>query len=230
MNCHRVQRSLSAYADDVVSARDRVDISGHLAGCRDCAALAQRLQLMRSALRALPVRTPPNHLTTRLTVLASRERIRRLRRGTFAGLVGELVGTARLWLENIMRPLALPFAGGLVSAVVLFAVMTPVFAPPENMRVDDVPTILSTEAAFVSMGPFTLSDEDIVVDLTVNEQGRMVDYSTPKGQRWVKDPEIRKSVENALFFTLFSPATNFGQPLSGKLRLTFRRTQIDVRG
>jgi anti-sigma factor RsiW len=230
MNCHRVQRSLSAYADNVVSARERVDISGHLDSCRECAALAQRLQLMRSALRNLPARTPPNDLNTRLNALASRERIRRLRHATFGGPVGELARTVKLWLDDIMRPLALPFAGGLVSAVVLFAVMTPVFAPPENMSVNDVPTSLSTEAAFVSMGPFTLSDEDIVVDLTVDEQGRMVDYSTPNGQRWVKNPEIRKSVENALFFTLFSPATNFGQPLSGKIRLTFRRTQIDVRG
>lgn len=230
MNCHRVQRSLSAYADNALPAKEKVDIAGHLSDCRDCASLAQRLQLMRSALRALPPQTPPAELNAALMVLASRERARRVRRSTVGGLAGELAGTVRLWLDNIMRPLALPLAGGVLSAVVLFLVMAPVFAPPVYTGLNDVPTSLSTEAAFVSMGPFTLSDEDIVVDLTVNEQGRMVDYSTPNGQRWVKNPEIRKSVENALFFTLFSPATNFGQPASGKIRLTFRRTQIDVRG
>ncbi|MEN6532248.1 MAG: zf-HC2 domain-containing protein [Bryobacteraceae bacterium] len=231
MSCNWVQRTLSAYAGGVVSNREKAKIEGHLVECADCAARAERMFPVRSALRALPARRVPAHLTTALRVLASRERVRRLRWATLGSLAAAWISTARLWLDNIMRPVALPIAGGVASAVILFSIMTPVFTPPGNGIADDVPTILSTEASFIRMGPFsTLNDEDIVVVLTVDGNGRMIDYSTPSGQRWVNDPEIRKSIENALLFTIFTPGTTFGKPAYGKVRVTFRRSAIDVRG
>ncbi len=231
MSCDWVRRKLSTYAGGGVSNREKVKIEGHLVECADCAARAERLSPVHSALRALPNRKVPAHLTSALRVLASRERMRKLRWATFGSLAGAWISTSRLWLDNIMRPVALPLAGGVASAVILFSIMMPVFTPPVNGIADDVPTILSTEASFVRMGPFsTLNEEDIVVYLTVDGQGRMIDYSTPNGQRWIHDPEIRKSIENALLFTVFTPGTTFGKPASGRVRVTFRRSEIDVRG
>jgi hypothetical protein len=37
-------------------------------------------------------------------------------------------------------------------------------------------------------------------------------------------------IGNSLLFTQFQPATTFGQPTSGWVRVTFRRTQLEVRG
>lgn len=230
MKCHRVQRSLSSYCDDRLSGQERQEIFSHLAVCQDCASVSERLFHLRAALRNLPSLPVPSHLTTSLQVLASRERAQQLHRAGLGGSLAYFVSHARLWLDDIMRPIALPFAGGFLSAVVLFCIMLPVFAPPENSGSQDVPTMLSTEAAFASMGPFGLSDEDIVVDVTVDEQGRVVDYSTPSGARWVKDPEVKRSVENSLLFTVFTPGTSFGQPVSGKIRITLRRSEIDVKG
>ncbi|HSW49646.1 MAG TPA: hypothetical protein VLH09_05690 [Bryobacteraceae bacterium] len=138
---------------------------------------------------------------------------------------------ARLWTDAMMRPLALPMAGGLLSAVILFALVVPnFFAPHRITRNADVPTMLSTEPIFVGMGPFGFGGDEVVVDLIVDSQGRFVEYSIPSGQAWVNDPGARRSVENALLFTRFSPGTTFGKPASSRVRITLRRSFVDVRG
>ena len=114
--------------------------------------------------------------------------------------------------------------------MVLFALLAPSFAQRQNPNIADVPTMLSTEATFVGMGPFGLTDDLVTVDVTVDAHGRVVDYSTPDGQDWVKNPEARRIVENALLFAEFSPGTTFGMPSFAKVRLTLRRSQIDVKG
>jgi hypothetical protein len=177
------------------------------------------------------VLTPPKHLLVSLRILASRESARRqLGEGLRSPLVRWAVRT-RLQAQALMRPLALPMARGLLSAVILFGLVVPnFFAPSRATHNADVPTILSTEPSFVGMGPFGFGGDEVVVDLIVDSQGRFVDYSLPTGQSWVKDPEAKRSVENALLFTRFSPGTTFGQPALSRIRITLRRSYIDVRG
>jgi hypothetical protein len=188
---------------------------------------------VRAALRRLPVRVPPAALTTSLRVLASRESARRaasLGRQTVLGLWAL---RTRLWAGDMMRPLALPMAGGLISALVLFSLLVPPVMSRTPSVVADVPTELSTEATFVSMGPFGFGEDNAIevdVTVTVNQHGRVVDYSAPSGQRWMKNPQMRRSVENALLFMVFTPGTTFWQPTSGKVRLTLRRSEIEVKG
>jgi hypothetical protein len=122
-------------------------------------------------------------------------------------------------------------AGGFLSALVLFAVLLPYAYSRTPLNIQDVPTELSTSVTFLRMGPFGINDDQaIVIDVTIDQQGRLIAYSTPSGQDWVKIPEVRRSVENALLFTAFTPGTTFGLPASGKFRLTLRRTEIDVKG
>ena len=97
---------------------------------------------MSEALRALPIRMPPAGLTTSLRVIASRERQRRAASSGFRGLLGRW----ELFAKNLMRPLALPLAGGVFSAVGLFSLLIPTYP----MRVDnrfDVPTMLTTQVS-----------------------------------------------------------------------------------
>jgi hypothetical protein len=230
MNCRRVQRSLSAYCDGRLSEQERQGISSHLTMCRDCASQSEQLLQLRAGLRAMPRLSPPRHLATALRVLASHERARQSARDGLPAFLAHYTFRARLWLKEMMRPVALPVAGGVLSAVVLFAILVPTFAPGGGPDANDVPIPLSTEATFVSLGPFTLSEDDIVLDLTVDRQGRVIDYSTPSGQRWVNNVRTRRSVENALLFTVFNPGTTFGRPAFGKVRVTLRRSTIEVKG
>ena len=231
MKCEKVLRGVSAYLDGSLPVQERQDIAAHLEGCDGCALHLEQHREIRSAMRALPRPVPPEHLGVALSVAASRERARRQARASLSKLVNAWLERFCMEVNDLMRPLAIPFAGGLVSAVVLFSMLVPKLSPSSAVSHDnDVPTMLTTEAALKSTLSFGLSDNDIVVDVLVDEQGRMVDYSIPHGQRWVKDAQTRRSVENTLLCTQFTPATVFGAPAPGKLRITLRRSQVDVKG
>jgi hypothetical protein len=122
-------------------------------------------------------------------------------------------------------------AGGLASAVILFALVAPSFSVPARSKIADVPTVLSTGATLLGMGPFGFTGDNITIDVRVDSRGGITGYSSPDGQQeWLSDPEVRRSVENALLFVAISPGTTFGRPTSGTIRIMLRRSLIDVRG
>lgn len=229
MKCQAVDRQVSAYLDGLLSAGERSRIEAHLEGCGPCAHQAQQLAQLRTRLRALPAHTPPPQLATSLQVLASRERARSAARASLAAVVRNWFEHASLVTGNLMRPLALPFAGGLVSAVVLFTMLVPQF-PARTVVSDDVPTMLTTEATVKSALSFGLGDDDLVVDVLVDESGRLLDYWAPAGQHWASDPQLRRSIEKTLVCTQFTAGTMFGAPTTGRLRITLRRSHVEVKG
>jgi hypothetical protein len=130
-----------------------------------------------------------------------------------------------------MRPLALPVAGGVFSAVTLFSVwVVPTY--PEFARTgSDVPTQLSTEARVKGFSSIATSGEDIFMDVTLDERGRVVDYKILSA--YMLDVVARRKLENMLVFeTTFVPATSFGQPTASKIRLWLnaRRFGVNAKG
>lgn len=185
--------------------------------------------MVGEALGRLPRRNAPREVTDRLRVLASREASRRRSRSSFPALVAHLRDELRLRVDNLMRPVAVPFAGGLVSAMLLFGALAPALTVQRVVR-GDVPTNLSTQASLASSISFDLIDSDLIVDVAIDEQGRVASYSIPTDQSWAHDTALVRSVENTLLLTRFTPATFFGQPATGKIRITLRRSQVEVRG
>ena len=94
----------------------------------------------------------------------------------------------------------------------------------------DVPTMLSTEGSLKAMGGLSLGDQDVVVDVCVDGQGRMTDYAIVTGAGILAQKEVRRRLENTLLFSEFTPATSFGQPTSSRVRLWFHASQIEVKG
>ena len=181
-------------------------------------------------LRKLSVKVPSAELRTSLRVIASRERQRRLERRSIAAMWDSWQGRAYLFFDNVVRAMALPVAGGVCSTLVLFSMFV-VPAYPLLTRGDvDVPTILKTPVAVKSMAPFSVGDTDVVVDVVVDEQGRMMDYAIVAGASVLANEQTRRRLENALVFSNFTPATSFGQPMMSKMRLWFHSSRIDVRG
>jgi hypothetical protein len=223
MNCRSVINSLSAHLDGVLAAEERQALLSHLRGCQECAARLAGLSSVRSAVGSLPVRPVPPALTTKVRVIASKERERVLARQR---PLEALVDRFRLWADNLMRPLALPFAGGLLSAIVLFSILIPTFAfrPVSSQR--DVPVGIMTEPMVKASMPFRF-DTDVSVEALIDGQGRMVDYTITKGA--VNDPEMRRSIENYLVFTEFTPATMLGSPTLGRISISFQRTTIEIK-
>jgi hypothetical protein len=182
------------------------------------------------ALRRLPARTPPAGLTTSLRVLASRERQRAQHRGWQQGFSAWALRT-RMWMDHLMRPLAVPFAGGVLSALALFSIWLVPTYPQLTASKFDIPTTLTTDPTVKSMTAVGLSSRDlIVVDVFVDNSGHMIEYKIVSGNGVLTDAALRHRLENMLVLTEFFPATEFGRPTAGRVRLSVVSSTIDVKG
>jgi len=230
MECLIARRKASAYADNVLSDEERQEVRQHMHECQVCARDSERFQRIREALRSLPRRTPPSDLTVRLRVAASRVRTET---ANGASSWTRLRDRFQLALSNLMQPLALPLAGGLCAALVLFSSLvptfTPTFASSKTDTVVDVPTMLTTEPSLKYMAPIAFGEADAIVDLNIDDQGRIVNYSIVSAPGQTE--QLRRRIENSLLFTEFWPATAFGKPIAGTVRISFHNSShIEVKG
>jgi hypothetical protein len=229
MQCWNVRQRVSAYLDHAVSAEEGRLLESHLNTCRECTLEAERYSGVRRKLRALPRLLPPPELATRLRVAASKIR---MESAGGASRWSRWLDRLELSLRHLMRPLALPAVGGLCSAIFLFSTLAPTFRSAFAMGAlaGDVPTMLATEPMLKDTAPVAFGDGEAVVDLQLDDRGRIINYSivSAPGQQSEK---LRRSIENSLLFTEFWPATTFGRPVAGTIRISFRNnSRIDVRG
>ena len=185
------------------------------------------------ALRRLSAGVPPPGLTTSLRVLASRERQRAAQHRTLQKFYEACMERLSLSVHNLMRPFAVPVAGGVFSAVALFSIWVVPTYPMRAMAHGsalDVPTALTTVAKVKGTSGIGIASADVVVEIDIDDQGRMVDYRVIQGQNVLSAPSQRRSLENQLMFTQFEPATSFGVPTRGTITLYLNYSRIDVRG
>jgi hypothetical protein len=189
---------------------------------------------LNQALGSLPARIPPAGLTTSLRVIASRERKRFLERRTLPQAFATWYQKSNVTFGQMIRSIALPVTGGVFSAVVLFSTWLVPTYPLHAKGTFDVPIDFSTDAsiqettttaALVTAGNALTSGD--AVDMTVNDQGRVVDFSIVHAPGDSDGVRRHQAVENLLLYTRFAPATEFGKPASSKIRLLF--SQVDVK-
>jgi hypothetical protein len=191
-------------------------------------------------LRSLPRRSAPTEVRGALRVLASHEQHRAAGKGI------AWLDRARLFSRDLMRPLALPLAGGIFSTIMLFSVFGPVysaqvpngfdipvpFSPRSQATVltsdrggQRDPTVLKT-APMLAYGA-----DDVIVDVMVDGQGHMIDYTIVSGDASNNDA-LRRSIGALLLLTEFHPATTLGRPVAGRVRLSLSasHSSIDVKG
>ena len=84
MECFNTNRGLAQYIDGAVSPDESRGIEKHLSDCGRCSQKVEDYRQMRTVLRGLPRFNPSLQLQTKLTVLASRERARRVSKITVA--------------------------------------------------------------------------------------------------------------------------------------------------
>ncbi len=125
-----------------------------------------------------------------------------------------------------MRPLAVPLAGGLASALLLFALLVPTLGYRPSV-LNDVPIGFYTAATLVEVAPTCISNDEAVVELYVDAKGQAMAYSVQRGH---VSPAMQADLTKMMFFSRFTPATWFGQPTNGKVLVSFRRINFVVRG
>jgi hypothetical protein len=176
------------------------------------------------------VRQSSPHLQIALRSIAQRDRARRITWLRLANSFSAWRLRLSLMLNDLMRPMALPVAGGVISAMMLFGALMPDMFVEVHPVHNDVPTVLFTNASVKDASWPVIGDTNIVVDLTIDENGRLTDYSLVSGSPLLSDEGMRRRFESALLLSQFTPANFFGQPMAGKVRVSFRTSRIDIKG
>jgi hypothetical protein len=229
-SCRQFDRHQSAYVDGQLPAAVRQKLELHVRACPRCSEQERGLRNVRAALRTFPPATTPRDLRTRLRVVASRELSRR-RAGVTTWT--EWRDALRMWVENMMRPVAVPAAGGVLSALLLFGMISPQLVARNTADATlDVPTVIFRDPTLTSTPLMGYELEDMEIELTIDNEGRLLDYAIPASHRAKiqKCPTVQRSLEQSLLLTRFEPARAFGQATAGKIRLRFRSSSIDVKG
>jgi len=186
-------------------------------GCKDCARELAAWRATQDAISALgPARAPAN-LGLRLRLAISHELARQDSR---------LLDRLSLAWDNAVRPMLLQVTGGVVGSVALVggvALLLGAVAAPQSVQANDEPLGALTAPHYLystaSTGAIvTGSDTTIIVEASVDNLGRVYDYTIVAGP---KDEAIRAQVANQLLSSVFQPASAFGVPVNGRVVLTF---------
>jgi len=246
MSCENVQERISLFLDHKLEIEERENVLEHTGMCRDCAARLAWLESQRETMRRMALAPIPESLATRLSVLASHERERQLARVSVRVRLSRLAANLNLTFNNLMRPVALPITGGLVSTLVLFCVMMPslsfshqtggedfftapqgrIVANPWEQGADDD----AREIPIFAAPDDPKSDYVNIVNFTIDESGRVADWSVVRGQ-------VTDEMKTIILLGRFVPATSFGVRTSGIIQVrqslppcTYSRWCATVRG
>ena len=229
MSCDNVQERVSTFLDRELPVAERENVLAHIDSCRDCSKYLKDQQEVRTMLRGLKPIPVPADLTARLRVAASHDRQRRLAQATLGSRWHSIRDRLQLALDNMMRPLALPFAGGVVSSIMMFGMLVPsltfhhAFADQVLFTHPDGEVVMMTPNGMYSSAPESENAPRIqrpdlappetanVVDLDVDVRGRVSSWSLVQG-------ELTPDLVTIILIGHFNPATNMGVPIPSKVR------------
>ena len=239
MSCENVQELISLLLDGRLTGEDRESALAHTRECRECGTHLEALVTQRALLRRMQQEQVPAKLSARLRVLASHERERQLVRVSLGERGRRIVASLHLAFDNLMRPVALPLTGGILSAILMFGFLMPTLSlsQPKNNTSDfttlpvgrivtnPYDVVADADADFPRIEPVSASPSDFldVVDLTIDENGKVVDWTVVRG-------ELTLDMKSVILFSTFEPATNFGIATFGKIRMVQFPWSATVRG
>ena len=238
MTCGRVIRFLPGYLDgalpESLGPDGHAGIASHLEACPSCRRELERYRRIQRIISAAARPSPPADLGVRILLAVSNARV-------FGGLGGRLrraKDRLELVLENIFEPLALPATGGIVVALLVFALVYQVLggSMPVGAATPDSPTNLLQPARLEALAGFQMSrleeitrtggQHPLLVEAMVNADGQASSYRVISGQL---DASMQRELDQVLFFSRFRPQMSFGRPTSGG-RVILSFSQIRVRG
>lgn len=231
MNCQQARRHLPGYLDGAIASHQHFHVRGHLETCADCRQELEGFRRLSLCLGNVQRVEAPANLAWRIRVQASQAR-------TLSGRVRHAWSRAALTFENIFRPLAVPATGGIVTALVVFAlvVQNVLVGVPVGFVPNDLPLNLVQPAQLESLAPFGLpgivategkSDSGrLVLEATLNAHGDVVSYRILSGPN---DAMVQRQLDQILLFSRFRPRLNFGRPTDGG-RVMLGFSEVRVRG
>jgi hypothetical protein len=228
MSCENVQDRISLLLDHRIVGGEREILLAHLASCNACGASYESLRDLKRAINRMSETPIPPDLRAKLRAIAAEEQARQLARLSQESRISYWAGRLRMEFENLMRPMALPFAGGVFAALLAFGMLVPNLSFAHHLFNDDPAVSLSTNPDGKVVGVIgeisrvesidasqaeAISVDGTVVELTIDQKGRVRYYSVVRG-------ELTRDMESIILFSYFTPATFFGQPTWGKVRVS----------
>ena len=216
INCHEAKRYSAGYIDGRLRSDERSGVAAHLTVCECCSSYFDQVVLVRTAMGQMSQPAVPAQLQTELKVIASRERAEVLRtRGSRWRAVWE---RWKFSLNDLMRPLALPATGGLLSSVALFGMFVLTFGTTAARSSYDIPLcgVSNSEATLV---PVELRSHSVTLNMTFDSSGRIGDYNVAdQGGQFTSGLQAHlASITVPEFSTVFAVA----QPVSGDIQIRF---------
>ena len=224
LSCKSVRSTLWDYMAGELEEVDRLMVARHLRECRECQLHRSEVRSLRTGLKSLPEKSLSPLLRTRLSVIASRERSRQALCRDLTARLTELRSRAKLVFDNLLRPIAVPAAGGMLASFLCFGVIVDTLHVHPEWQ-NDIPVGLYTQVTIDDVSPFSVAGKDVIVQLTVDKDGKVSDFEVPQGSG---TPEEMLEIGNLVFYSSFSPATAFGQPVTGKILVSIHH--INIRG
>jgi hypothetical protein len=239
MSCDYARARISSLLDHGLEDQERRDTLAHLGSCGRCHDEYQAFEKQRLGMRSMEELAVPPLVTHRLRVLASHERSRQMARASVSARLRNMADNARLFRDNMMRPVALPVGGGLISALLLFGMLAPGLSSTRSLDFD--PSVVSMvtlpqgslrqlpapgrpvgapgEVVSVEMAGFVSvesvcsiprSTDSPLLELTVDRYGHVLNWKMLQG-------ELTPEVKSVILFSTFDPGTYFGLPTESKV-------------
>lgn len=238
MTCRRIVRMLPGYLDGALPERQASEahstIASHLEACPSCRRELERYRRVQHMISVAGRPSPPADLGVRILLAISNARAF----GGFGGRLRRAGDRFELFLKNIFEPLALPATGGIVVALLVFALIYQVLGTgmPVGAATPDSPTNLLQPARLETLAGFQMSkleemtrtggQHPLLVEAMVSADGQAVSYRVISGQ---VDASMQRELDQVLFLSRFRPQMSFGRPTSGG-RVILSFSQIRVRG
>ncbi|HTS66468.1 MAG TPA: zf-HC2 domain-containing protein [Candidatus Acidoferrales bacterium] len=232
MSCENVQKQIGLLLDRQLNHGEREHVLAHIETCRPCARKLESMQDLRATMgRMSNVQVPPE-LTARLRVAASHYRQSVERRRDFAARLRHFAACIRLEFDNMMRPLAVPFAGGLASSFACFLFLLPSLSFQHNYGLE--PPLFRPEPAIVTgftdpdgtpvgatnvkmeWGSSLVTGDEVTLTVLVDPAGQVQDWN-------VYGDDLTPEMKSVILYSKFIPATVSGQPAWGLKQLVFPR-------
>lgn len=212
--CSEIRSYFPDYLDGQCDRGVFRSVRYHLEYCASCRRELDALETLQSDLGSLRPRRVPPELALRLRVELSRH------------LHRNWLDRVRMFMDNALRPLLLPASGGVLAAVICFAlIMGSQIIPAAS--IPGASLVLTHPPRVQRLAPmdFPAGDEDIVLVTHIDAEGRVLSYRVLSGP---ESPAMLHHLDRMMYYSHFHPALMDGKPTDGQVVLSLRR--ITVRG
>jgi anti-sigma factor RsiW len=232
MNCRQAERYLPGYLDGAISPRQHSLVREHLVACEGCNVQLERFRRLAVCLASVAPAPPPVDLAVRI-------RMRAVQSGAPWADVRRWWSRTVVSFENILKPLAVPATGGILTALVAFVLIVQnilVGVPMTGIVPNDLPLNLVQPARLESLAPFPVpgvvgsaahsESGELLLEATLNASGEVVYYKILSGPN---DQAVQRQLDQVMLFSRFRPQLSFGRPQAGG-RVLVSFSEVRVRG